>query len=105
MAHVLVSSSLLGVLLDEQWPEVESVLADHESLREQTLWLLSGSSLLMGHEDISVELVDGGELAAGLKTQVESPDRADDLELEDLREGTYLLAEELDVDLLGLFWS
>lgn len=59
----------------------------------------------MGHEDISVELVDGGELAAGLETEVESPDRADDLELEDLREGTYLLAEELDVDLLGLFWS
>jgi hypothetical protein len=59
----------------------------------------------MGHEDISVELVDGGELAAGLEAQVESPDRADDLELEDLREGTYLLAEELDVDLLGFFWS
>jgi len=59
----------------------------------------------VGHEDISVELVDGGELADGLETQVESPDRANDLELEDLREGAYLLAEELDVDLLGLFWS
>jgi hypothetical protein len=59
----------------------------------------------MGHEDISVELVDGGELAAGLETEVESPDRANNLEFEDLREGAYLLTEELDVDLLRLFWS
>jgi len=105
LAQGLVGSSLLRVLLDEKWPEIESVLADHKCLRKETLWLLSGSRLLVGHEDVSIELVDSGELADGLETEVKSPYRTNDLELEDLREGAYLLTEELDVDLLGLFWS
>ena len=105
MSHGLVSRSLFWVLLDEQWPEVESVLADHESLLEKTFWLLGWSRLLVGHEDVSVELVDRWELTDSLETEVESPNRSNDLKLEDLREGSYLLAEELNVDLLGLFWS
>jgi hypothetical protein len=58
----------------------------------------------VGHEDVPVVAVDGGELAHCVHVQVEWSVGANDLKLHDLVKGANVLGEELDVEFLRFLW-
>lgn len=96
---------LLGIFFDQEGSKVKHILTHHKGLRQKTLWLLWWSRFFVGHEHVSVELIDRWKFTDCLQTQIEGSHRAHDFKFENLGESTNFFGEELDIDFLRLLWS
>ena len=96
--------SLLRVLIDEQWPKIESIFADHKAFLEIALRSLSRPCLFMSHENIPEVGVDCRELTDCIQSEVGRFVGAHNFKLEHLVEVANGPRKELHIDPLYLFW-